>query len=130
MTAAASHLASVTLELGGKSPHLILKDADLDKVVPNALSGIYRNAGQICSAGTRLLAEEAICDELTERLVEGTKKISVGHGLDNPDMGPLISNRQLQTVTGYVERAKERGIEFLTGGNAPVIKGWRRGLLL
>ncbi len=127
MTAAATHLASVTLELGGKSPHLILKDADLDKVVPNALAGVYRNAGQICSAGTRLLAEEAICDELTERLAEGARKMTVGHGLDNPDMGPLISNRQLQTVTGYVERAKERGIEFLTGGNAPSIKGCEGG---
>lgn len=127
MTAAAGHLASVTLELGGKSPHLILKDADLDKVVPNALAGVYRNAGQICSAGTRLLAEEAICDELTERLVEGARNMTVGHGLDNPDMGPLISNRQLQTVTGYVERAKDRGIEFLTGGNAAVIAGCEGG---
>ncbi len=127
MTAAANHLASVTLELGGKSPHLILKDADLDKVVPDAISGVFRNAGQICSAGTRLLAEEAICEELTERLVAGARKMTVGHGLDNPDMGPLISNRQLQTVTGYVERAKERGITFLTGGNAPVIEGCEGG---
>lgn len=127
MTAAATHLASVTLELGGKSPHLILKDADLDKVVPDALSGVYRNAGQICSAGTRLLAEEAICEELTERLVDGAAAMRVGHGLDNPDMGPLISNRQLQTVTGYVERAKARGIRFLTGGNAPVIEGCEGG---
>lgn len=127
MTAAASHLASVTLELGGKSPHLVLKDADLERVVPNALAGVYRNAGQICSAGTRLLAEEAICDELTERLVDGARKMTVGHGLDNPDMGPLVSNRQLQTVTGYVERAKERGVEFLTGGSAAVVEGAEGG---
>ena len=130
MVAAASHLASVTLELGGKSPHLILKDADLDKVVPDALAGVYRNAGQICSAGTRLLAEEEICEELTERLVAGARNMTVGHGLDNPDMGPLVSNRQLQTVTGYVERAKERGITILTGGNAPVIEGCEGGFFI
>lgn len=108
MTAAATHLASVTLELGGKSPHLILGDADLDKVVPDALAGVYRNAGQICSAGTRLLVEKPVCEEMTERLVEGAARMKLGHGLDNPDMGPLISNRQMQTVTGYTQRAGTR----------------------
>ncbi len=127
MMAAAAHLASVTLELGGKSPHLILKDADLDKVAPDALNAVYRNAGQICSAGTRLLVEEPIREELTERLVEGSKKMVLGHGLDNPDMGPLVSNRQLQTVTGYTQRARERGIEFACGGNPAAVEGCEGG---
>ncbi len=127
MTAAAKHLASVTLELGGKSPHLILKDANLDKVVPDALNAVYRNAGQICSAGTRLLVEEPVREELTERLVESSRKMVLGHGLDNPDMGPLVSNRQLQTVTGYTQRARERGIDFPCGGNPAVVEGCEGG---
>ncbi|MBT3973435.1 MAG: aldehyde dehydrogenase family protein, partial [Acidiferrobacteraceae bacterium] len=94
MAAAATHLASVTLELGGKSPHVVLRDADLDVAVPSVLTGMYKNAGQICSAGTRLLVDRPIHEEVVDRLVQGVESISLGHGLDNPVMGPLISDRQ------------------------------------
>lgn len=127
MTAAATHLASVTLELGGKSPHLVLRDADLDKAVPDVLAGAFKNAGQICSAGTRLLTERSIHDELVERLVSGARAIRLGHGLDNPDMGPLVSRRQVQTVAGFAERARERGIDFVTGGETAHIEGCEGG---
>lgn len=127
MTAAATHLASVTLELGGKSPHLVLRDADLDKAVPDVLAGVFKNAGQICSSGTRLLTERSIHDELVNRLVSGTEAMRLGHGLDNPDMGPLISRRQVQTVAGFAERARERGIDFVTGGETARVEGCEGG---
>jgi acyl-CoA reductase-like NAD-dependent aldehyde dehydrogenase len=116
MTAAATHVASVTLELGGKSPHVIMADADLDRAVPDIMRGIYSNCGQICSAGTRLLVERPIRDELLDRLVAESKKMRVGHGLDNPDLGPLVSKKQLAAVSGFAERAAKRGIEFAVGG--------------
>ncbi|MEM7171811.1 MAG: aldehyde dehydrogenase family protein [Pseudomonadota bacterium] len=127
MTAAAGHLASVTLELGGKSPHLVLQDADLDRAVPDILKGVYKNAGQICSAGTRLLVERPIHNTLMDRLVAGAESYVVGHGLDNPDMGPLISARQLETVTGFVTRAHDRGLGFSTGGEPLKVPGCEGG---
>ncbi len=127
MTAAATHLASVTLELGGKSPHLVLNDADLDRAIPDVLAGIYKNAGQICSAGTRLLAQRGIHDELVDGLIAQTRTMSLDHGLNNPDMGPLISARQLQRVAGFTDRARQRGIEILIGGNPATIAGCEGG---
>ncbi len=117
MHAAAEHLASVTLELGGKSPHLILGDADLDRATPDIMAAVYKNAGQICSSGTRLIVAKEIHNELVDRLAEKSEAMKVGHGLDNPDMGPLISNKQLQTVVGFADRAKDRGIDFSCGGS-------------
>lgn len=127
MTAAAGHLASVTLELGGKSPHLVLKDADLDRAAPDVLAGVYKNAGQICSAGTRLLVERPVHAALVERLVKLARAMRLGHGLDNPDMGPLISARQLQTVVGFTERARDRGLSFATGGGPAFVAGCEGG---
>ena len=116
MTAAATHIASVTLELGGKSPHVVMADADLDRAVPDIMRGIFSNCGQICSAGTRLLVERSIRDELLDRLVAESNKMHVGHGLSNPDLGPLVSAKQLAAVSGFTERAASRGIEFAVGG--------------
>jgi len=127
MTAAARHVASVTLELGGKSPHVILADADLERAVPDILNAVYKNTGQICSAGTRLLVEKSIREELLGRLVKGSEALRLGHGLDNPDMGPLISARQLATVAGFTERARARGIQFATGGNPVTIEDLENG---
>ncbi|MEM7291884.1 MAG: aldehyde dehydrogenase family protein [Pseudomonadota bacterium] len=123
MHAAANHLASVTLELGGKSPHVIMADCDLDRAVPDVLDGVYKNAGQICSAGTRVLVERSLEAELTDRLAKTSAAMRVGHGLDNPDMGPLISAKQRATVAGFTERAKERGIEFVAGGSTIEVDG-------
>jgi len=127
MTAAAQHIASVTLELGGKSPHVILADADLARAVPDVLNAVFKNTGQICSGGTRLLVESSIRDELVQRLVVASEKLKLGHGLDNPDLGPLISARQLSTVAGFTERARSRGIQFVTGGNPVSIEHCENG---
>ena len=127
MTAAADHIASVTLELGGKSPHVILRDADLERAVPDILAGVFRNAGQICSAGTRLLVDRPVHEQLVDRLAAGVEGMVLGHGLDNPDMGPLISARQFQTVIGFVDRARDRGIALRTGGGPAQVDGCNGG---
>ena len=127
MKSAAEHVASVTLELGGKSPHVVLRDADLDLAVPDVLKGVFKNAGQICSAGTRLLIDRPIHQEVVERLAIGAEAMILGHGLDDPDMGPLISQRQLQRVVGYLERARARGVSFATGGAPVTVEGCEGG---
>lgn len=127
MIAAAQHVASVTLELGGKSPHVILADADLERAVPDILKAVFNNTGQICSAGTRLLVQRSIQDELLAALVKASEGLSLGHGLDNPDLGPLISARQLAAVSGFTERARQRGIQFATGGNEVTVEDCENG---
>jgi len=127
MTAAAQHIASVTLELGGKSPHVIMADADLERAVPDILKGIFANCGQICSAGTRLLVESSICNELIDKLAAATRGMRVGHGLSNPDMGPLISKKQLRAVSGFTERAQQRGIQFAIGGSPLAVENYEKG---
>jgi acyl-CoA reductase-like NAD-dependent aldehyde dehydrogenase len=127
MMAAAQHVASVTLELGGKSPHVILADADLERAVPDILKAVFNNTGQICSAGTRLLVQRSIQDELLAALVKASEGLSLGHGLDNPDLGPLISARQLAAVSGFTERARQRGIQFATGGNPVTVEDCENG---
>ena len=127
MVAAAQHVASVTLELGGKSPHVILADADLERAVPDILKAVFNNSGQICSAGTRLLVEQPIQQELVSKLVAASEKLRLGHGLDDPDLGPLVSAKQLAAVTGFTERARERGVEFATGGKPVIVEGCEKG---
>lgn len=127
MMSAAQHIASVTLELGGKSPHVIMADADLERAVPDILKGVFANSGQICSAGTRLLVQRGIQDELVAALTAASEKMKLGHGLDDPDLGPLISAKQLAAVSGFVSRARERGIRFATGGEAFRVEGLEGG---
>ncbi len=127
MTAAATHVASVTLELGGKSPHVIMADADLDRAVPDIMRGVFANSGQICSAGTRMLVQRSIRDELMGRLVAESEKLTVGHGLENPDLGPLVSAKQLAAVSGFTERAAARGICFATGGGPARVENCEQG---
>ncbi len=119
MKSAADHVAQVTLELGGKSPLVVLEDADLDAAVEGTLKAIFLNAGQVCSAGSRLVVERGVHDEMLERLVARSERMSVGHGLDDKDLGPIISRAQLDKIAGYVDGARERGISVAAGGVRP-----------
>ena len=116
MKAAAEHVASVTLELGGKSPVVVLADADIEAAVQGTLKAIFSNAGQVCSAGSRLVVERKAYEPMMERLVKSAGAMSIGHGLDNPDLGPLVSQEQLDRVDGYVADAKRRGVRVAAGG--------------
>ena len=110
-------LKRVTLELGGKSPNIILPDADLEAAVKGSYQGIYSNSGQACNAASRLFVQAEIFDEVVERLAEFASQAKVGPGLD-PDsqFGPLVSEEQYGRVTGYIDSGLEEGAEAVAGG--------------
>lgn len=116
MQAAAMNIVPVTLELGGKCPNVVFDDADLDAAVPVLVNAIIQNAGQTCSAATRLIVSREICDELADRVAGRLEMVSLGPGLDDPDMGPLITATQLGRVSAMVDRACKDGAKILTGG--------------
>ena len=125
MRSAADTLKRITLELGGKSPNIILPDADLTKAVPGALMGIMFNQGQVCCAGSRLYVQKNLYDNVVADLVSNTKKIKQGNGLEEgTTMGPLISSTQQSRVKGYIDKGIEEGAEVLTGGDIPFEKGY------
>ena len=115
--AAASSLKRVHLELGGKAPVIVFDDADLSKAVEWIRIGGYFNAGQDCTAATRVLAGPHIQEKLLADLVSSVKSLKVGDPLaDDTEMGPLVSEEQLTRVSGFVDRARKAGAEVLTGG--------------
>jgi aldehyde dehydrogenase (NAD+)/betaine-aldehyde dehydrogenase len=128
MQAAAPNVTSVVLELGGKSPVVVMADANLNAAVEGILGAIYENAGQICSAGSRLVVERAVHQELVERLAARASRLKLGHGLRRPDVGALNSAAHLEKVAGYVEAARGRGVAVAAGGMRTVDpetgKGW------
>ncbi len=115
-----SNLKKVSLELGGKSPMVVFADFDLDTAVDFALFAIYCNAGQVCSAGSRFIVEKSIHDEFVKKMVERSKKIKVGPGLDpDTEMGPLVSEQQLKRVREYIEIGQKEGAKLECGGDQP-----------
>jgi aldehyde dehydrogenase (NAD+) len=116
--ASASNLKRVQIETGGKSPDIVFADADLDLAVPGAAMAVFNNSGQICTAGTRLFVQRSIQQEFVERLAAFTKTLRVGNGLDpQVQMGPLISQQQLDRVMGYVQGAVPEGATLVAGGS-------------
>lgn len=127
MLAAASHVASVTMELGGKSPVVVLDDADFDAALEGVLKAIFTNAGQVCSAGSRLVIERGISGRFLAALVERIGTFTFGHGLDDPNIGPVVSKPQLLKIEGVVNDSIAAGAELLTGGrikNPAGLNGW------
>ncbi len=112
---AASNVVPVTLELGGKSPHVVFATADLDRAIPIILKSFLQNAGQTCSAGSRILVQQGLQAEVVGRLSDALSTVSVGPGIANPDLGPVISARQKARVEGYVALARERGAVIMEG---------------
>ncbi|MEE2779060.1 MAG: aldehyde dehydrogenase family protein [Myxococcota bacterium] len=120
MQAASGNLKRVALELGGKNPHIIFDDADLDVALDHALNAVFFHAGQVCSAGARLLLQDGICDAFTERLLERMKRIRLGSGLESStQMGPLISAEHRAAVADRVAAAQVEGARLVLGGGAP-----------
>lgn len=117
MRSAADNVTRLVLELGGKSPVIVLDDCDEASALEGVLGAIFENAGQICSAGSRLVIEKGIHDRFVEALVARTKALSLGHGLRDLQVGPVNSAEHLEKIAGFVARAHERGAEILTGGN-------------
>lgn len=118
MKEASNTLKRVTLELGGKSPNIILPDADMSKAIPGAFAGIMFNQGQVCSAGSRLFVQKKAFDNVVSDLVTHSKSIKQGEGLNkDTQMGPLVSKEQQDRVVNYINKGKEEGAELLTGGS-------------
>lgn len=117
MSAAASTLKQVTLELGGKSPILVFEDADLDEAVNGAMLGNFYTQGEVCSNGTRVYVAKAIKKEFLKRLVEKTKRLVVGDPTDErTEIGALISENHLKKVLFYIDVGKREGARLLCGG--------------
>ncbi len=118
--AATGNMKKVSLELGGKSPHIVLPDADPKAVASAAAYAIFFNQGQTCTAGSRLYVHSAIYDDVMSALVDEANRIVVGPGQDPASqMGPLVSARQLDTVQSYVESGVDEGATLETGGSRP-----------
>jgi acyl-CoA reductase-like NAD-dependent aldehyde dehydrogenase len=126
--AAAGSMKRLTLELGGKSANVVLDDADLDAAVGGAMNATFRNQGEVCTAGARLVADERVADELVERLAGRVTAIRLGRGLDpETQMGPLVSARQRDRVLGLYASAREEGARVVVGGGPAEVEGLGAG---
>lgn len=116
VTAAAGNLKKLTLELGGKSPAIVLPDADMALTVEGIARGIFSNSGQVCVAASRVYAHRSICEQVVEGLSKSASTLRLGHGLDPAvDLGPLVNRRQADRVAAYVAEGKAEGAEIAAG---------------
>jgi phenylacetaldehyde dehydrogenase len=123
--AATGNLKKVSLELGGKSPNVILQDADLEIAIPGAASAIFFNHGQCCCAGSRLYVQKDSFDKVVEGVADAASKIKIGPGMEpSSEMGPLVSEEQLNRVCGYLESGISEGAKAVTGGSREGDKGY------
>ena len=116
---AAENVVPVVMELGGKSPNVVFADADLELAAAGVSNAIFQNAGQTCSAGSRLLVERGAHAAFVDRLASRSKAMKVGPGVSDPDMGPIISRRQLETIEQYVDVGRKEGARVAAGGARP-----------
>ena len=122
--AAADNLTKVSLELGGKAPNIVFADSDIEQAVAGAMMGIFYNQGQVCCAGSRLFVEESVKDQFLDKLSEKAGKITVGDPMDkSTQMGPQVSEEQLNRIKGYVDIAREEGATVVAGGQSPQLEG-------
>ena len=123
--AASRDLRKVSLELGGKSPNIILDDADVEAAIAGSTAGIFFNHGQCCNAGSRLYVQEKVYDKVVAGIAANAAKIKLGVGMDPAtEMGPMVSEVQHGRVKGYLKSGQEEGARAVTGGSAPDGKGY------
>lgn len=120
MRSAASSVSSVTLELGGKSPAIVMSDADLDHVVDEMIGAIFYNSGQVCSAGSRLIIHKDRHAEFIDKFLPKVAELSIGHGLKDKTIGAITSEVHLDKINQFLDGAKHRGLDILCGGNKTV----------
>jgi aldehyde dehydrogenase (NAD+) len=117
LAAATGNLKRVTLELGGKSPNIVFADADLDAVMPPVMGGVFANSGQICVAGSRIYVERPVYEEFVDRAAQIARSLHVGPSLDPAtEIGPIVSDEQLERVLSYLEAGSRDGARLVTGG--------------
>lgn len=131
MQAATTNLKKISLELGGKSPNIIFDDADLDVAIDHALFGIFMGAGQVCSAGSRIIVQDGIYDTFVNRFTERAKQINVGPGNDkNAEMGAIVSEKQMKTILDYIQIGKNEGARLTCGGKRIERDGMEKGFFI
>jgi len=130
MKLAAEHVCPVVLELGGKSPNVVFADANMDIAIPGVTNAIFQNAGQTCSAGSRLLVEQSAHDRVLELLRQKIKTMRLGPGVDDPDMGPVISQSQFEKIMEYIAVGKGEGATVAVGGARPLDPRLQRGFFI
>jgi aldehyde dehydrogenase (NAD+) len=131
MRGAADHLARVSLELGGKSPHIVFADADLEAAANGVVAGIFAATGQTCMAGSRLFVEDSVHDELVARLAERAQQIRLGDPLEAAtEMGPVAFLEHRENVEARISRARSEGARLVTGGGRPAADGLREGFFV
>lgn len=120
MCAASNNVKKIALELGGKNPNIVFADADFETAVDQALNAVFFHAGQVCSAGARLLVEDSLHDRFVEALIKRVKRIKLGNGFEeDTQSGPLISAEHRDKVEKYVEIGKQEGANLVVGGARP-----------
>jgi phenylacetaldehyde dehydrogenase len=125
ITAAAGNMKRVFLELGGKSPMIVLDDADLEIAIPGVAGAIFFSSGQVCTAGSRLYVHEKVFDQVVHGVAAIARNLRLGHGLDaTTQLGPLVSETQLRRVTKHLETAASQGARFVTGGSRAQRNGY------
>jgi acyl-CoA reductase-like NAD-dependent aldehyde dehydrogenase len=125
---AAAHLKKVSLELGGKSPHIVFDDADLDKAARGVITGIFSASGQSCMAGSRLLVQESIHDAFVERLIDLTRGAKAGDpAMPDTQIGPIATRPQFEKIVSYLEIARDEGARCVAGGRALTGAGYGAG---
>ncbi|MDE5413614.1 aldehyde dehydrogenase family protein [Alkalihalobacterium chitinilyticum] len=128
MSLASQTIKNTTLELGGKSPNILLDDANLELALPGSLFGVFLHSGQLCESGTRLFVPDELHDEVVEGLVALTKKLKLGHPLEETtDVGPVISSQQRDTVLSYIESGLSEGATLVCGGKEVTVAGCEGG---
>ncbi len=121
---AASNIKRVSLELGGKSPNIILKGCDMEAAVEKSHFGLFFNMGQCCTASSRIMVEESIYDEFVERSVERAKKRTVGNPFSDVEQGPQIDKEQFGKIMGYIDAGQKEGAKLVHGGARAFDKGY------
>ena len=125
LQASAGNLKRVSLELGGKSPNIILPDADLEQAVPTAMNGVFFNSGQVCVAGTRIFVQHDMYDKFVDQFAKASERMTVGDPLDpKTRLGPLVSREQFDRVNNYLNVGQQEGARIAMGGGATEGKGY------
>jgi aldehyde dehydrogenase (NAD+) len=128
MQMASGTVKRVTLELGGKSPAIVLPDADMSITIPGILFGFLTHSGQVCESGTRVLVHDSIYEQVIEQLSELASSIKIGNPLDMATgMGPLVSKQQLNSVLSYIESGIQEGARLVCGGKRRIVEGFENG---
>ena len=130
MRAAAGNVKKIGLELGGKSPNILFPDIDIERAVEWAMIGIFMNQGEICSAGSRIIVHKSIHDQFVKRLVERANNMTIGDPMNNPDIGAMVSEGQMNDVLEYIEIGKKEGAVCLCGGERHMADGCDKGFFI